>query len=65
VMTVSMSPAAELGAARDEGCEVAVVTVVANAGDTTHEEVLAGCGRATQVLGAVVAAILAEWGVGR
>ncbi len=62
VATVSMSPAAELRAADEEGLETAVLAVVSNVGDTTHEEVLAGCLKAQAALGAAVEAVLRFWG---
>jgi phosphopentomutase len=62
VTTVSMSPAAELRAAKESGLETAVLTVVANAGDTTHEEVLAGGLRASAALGVVLQAVIRHWG---
>ena len=61
VATVSMSPAAELRAAREAGLETAVLAVVVNAGDTTHEEVLAGGARARVALGVVLEAVLRHW----
>jgi len=45
VSTVSMSPAAELSVALDEGMEVATVAVVTNVGQTTHGQVLASARR--------------------
>jgi phosphopentomutase len=57
VDTVSMSPAAELRAALVCGLQVAVAAVVANAGDTTHEEVLAGTARASEALGSLIGAL--------
>jgi phosphopentomutase len=59
--TVSMSPAAEVRAAHDEGMALAVLAVVANAGDTTHAEVLAGTARAGKALGAAIGAVLTAW----
>ncbi len=61
VDTVSMSPAAELRAAHDRGLRVAVAAVVANAGDTTHDEVLAGVARAGHTLSALVTRLLELW----
>lgn len=61
VDTVSMSPAAELRAAHDCGLNVAVAAVVANAGDTTHEEVLAGSARAASAIARLLEALLAAW----
>jgi purine-nucleoside phosphorylase len=62
VATVSMTPAGELRAALDEGMTVAVVIVVANAGETTHSDVLAAAECAADdfvsVLRALVLAML-------
>ena len=63
VATVSMSPAAELRAAHECGLEVAVIAVVANAGDTTHEQVLAGTARAGAALSSLIRAVLNAWKV--
>ncbi len=60
--TVSMSPAGELRAARDMEMRVAVITVVANVGDTTHDAVLAGGASAAGALTATIQAILTAWG---
>ena len=60
--TVSMSPAAEVRAARNDGLELAVVAVVVNSGDTTHSEVLAGAARAREALTATIRGLLAVWG---
>jgi phosphopentomutase len=59
--TVSMSPAAEVRAAHDEGMPLAVLAAVANVGDTTHEEVLAGTAHAGKALTAAIEAILTAW----
>ena len=64
VATVSMTPAAELRAARDVGLKVAVVTVVTNAGDTTHAAVLKASGRAADALTQVVTALADVWEAG-
>jgi purine nucleoside phosphorylase len=61
-VTVSMSVAAEVRAAHDEGLEVAVLVVVANAGETSHEEVLSATGRAGETFTIAVEAILSAWG---
>ncbi|MCE5253491.1 MAG: hypothetical protein LLG45_04670, partial [Actinomycetia bacterium] len=61
VHTVSMSPAGELRAAHDEKMGAAVLTVVANAGDTTHDEVLAGVARAGAALARTVETLFAAW----
>ena len=60
-----MSPAAELRAAHECGLQVAVVAVVANAGDTTHEEVLAGVARAAQSLTLLISLLSSAWAGGR
>jgi phosphopentomutase len=62
VTTVSMSPAAELRAAQESGLETAVLAVVANAGETTHEEVLAAGSRAGAALAVVLEAVIGHWG---
>jgi len=59
--TVSMSPAAELRAARDEKLAVVVLAVVANVGDTCHEEVLSGTARARSALTDAVEGVLQAW----
>ncbi|MBN1321790.1 MAG: phosphopentomutase [Thermoleophilia bacterium] len=56
--TVSMSPAAELSAAHDEGLAVVVLAVVANVGDTSHEEVLSGTARARAALTVALGSVL-------
>ena len=61
VDTVSMSPAAELRAAHECGLQVAVAAVVANAGDTTHEEVLAGVARAAHCLTLLIGLLASAW----
>jgi phosphopentomutase len=63
--TVSMSPAAELRAAHECGLQVAVAAVVANAGDTTHEEVLAGVARAAHSLTLLIRLLSSAWAGGR
>jgi phosphopentomutase len=63
--TVSMSPAAELRAAHDCGLRTVVTAVVVNAGDTTHEQVLAGAVAMGAAFGTTIAAILATWPVAR
>ncbi len=62
VATVSMSPGAELRAAREAGQDVAVLAVVANSGDTTHEEVLHGAALASRSLARAVAGVFESWG---
>lgn len=59
--TVSMSPAAEVRAAHDEGLDLVVLAVVANVGDTSHEEVLAGTARATEALTSAIEQVLRVW----
>jgi phosphopentomutase len=59
--TVSMSPAAEVRAAHDCKMELAVLTVVANAGDTTHEEVLTATARTGRGLREAIEAVLGIW----
>ena len=61
VATVSMTPAGELRAAHDEGLQVATVTLVTNAGETTHSEVLAAAERAAESLGEVLRTLLKVW----
>jgi phosphopentomutase len=65
VDTVSMSPAAELRAAHECGLRVAVAAVVANAGDTTHDEVLAGAARAAHSLTLLIGLLSSVWAGGR
>ena len=60
--TVSMSVAAEVRAARDEGLDVAVLVVVANAGETSHEEVLSATASAGETFAAAVETVLSAWG---
>ncbi len=61
VATVSMTPAAELRAAGDEDLQVATMTLVTNAGETTHTEVLAAAERAAASLGESLDALLKVW----
>jgi len=61
VDTVSMSPAAEVRAAHDEGMDLAVLAVVANTGDTTHAEVLAGSAQAGKRLTELIEVVIAAW----
>jgi phosphopentomutase len=63
VTTVSMSGAAEVRAARDEGLETAMICQVTNAGATSHEEVLAGTARSGAAFAAAIAAVLSAWGL--
>ena len=63
--TVSMSPAAEVRAARESGLKPAVLAVVANSGDTTHDEVLAGAARAREALTTTIKGLLAAWEAAR
>jgi purine nucleoside phosphorylase len=57
--TVSMSLAAEVRAAHDEGLAVAAIAVVVNSGDTTHEEVLSGSVKAGPALTSAIETMLA------
>ena len=59
--SVSMGPAAELRAARDEGLEIAVFSVVTNVGQTTHEQVLQLAAAAGAELSAVLSVLCARW----
>jgi purine nucleoside phosphorylase len=61
VTTVSMTPAAELRAAHEEGLDAAVVTVVTNAGDTTHSDVLQASKLAKRSLTQLVTALIEAW----
>jgi phosphopentomutase len=61
VATVSMTPAAELRAAHDEGMEVAVVTLVSNVGETTHYEVLTATERAGEAVSVALRNLLEVW----
>ena len=61
--TVSMSGAAEIRVAREEALETAMICVVTNAGETSHEEVLLNTARAGEALATSVAAILSTWGL--
>jgi purine-nucleoside phosphorylase len=58
VVTVSMTPAGELRAALDEGMSVSVATVVTNAGETTHAEVLEAAESAEEGLSSLLRAIV-------
>ena len=60
--TVSMSVAAELRALQAAGMEAAVLSLVVNAGHTSHGGVLAGAGDAATTFSAAVAAVLRCWG---
>jgi purine-nucleoside phosphorylase len=59
---VSMSGAPELRAAREEGLEVAALSLVVNAGHTSHGGVLAGASHAGAAFSEAVAAVLGCWG---
>jgi purine-nucleoside phosphorylase len=61
VVTVSMSPASELRAAREAELEVAVLLVVTNAGTATHAQVLEASEAATEVLTRPLAALACLW----
>ena len=60
--TVSMSGAPELLAAQDEGLEAALVSLIVNAGHTSHGGVLAGASDAAGAFGTTVGAVLSCWG---
>jgi phosphopentomutase len=60
--TVSMSGGPELLALHDEGLEAALVSLIVNAGHTSHGGVLAGAGDAAGAFTAAVGAVLACWG---
>jgi purine-nucleoside phosphorylase len=59
---VSMSGAPELRAVCQEGMEVAALSLVVNAGHTSHGGVLAGAGDAAAAFSTAVAAVLQCWG---
>ena len=59
--TVSMSGAAEIRAARGDGLETALLCIVTNIGDTSHEEVLQKSASAEEPLAAAVATVLDAW----
>lgn len=59
--TVSMSPAGELRAALEEEMNVAVLAVVTNVGETTHEAVLAHGEAAADSLTRAIEAVLRFW----
>jgi purine nucleoside phosphorylase len=59
--TVSMSPAAEMRAAKEEGQAVVVLVVVANSGSTTHSEVLDAVARANNGVFQVVSVLAETW----
>ena len=61
-VTVSMSPGGELRAALEAGMNVVVLAVVANAGETTHDDVLQGTARAARGLAAAAESLLEVWG---
>jgi purine-nucleoside phosphorylase len=61
--TVSMSGAAEIRAAREEDLQAAILCVVTNVGDTSHEEVLGSTATARPALAAAVLAIFSAWGL--
>lgn len=60
-ITVSMSLAGEMLAVKDLGLEAMGLAVVANAGDTSHEEVLRGASMGSSRLTAVVDKMIAVW----
>lgn len=61
---VSMSGAPELLAAREEGLEVATLSLIVNAGHTSHGGVLAGAEDAAAAFSTAVGAVLNCWGYG-
>ena len=61
VTCVSMSLPAELRAARDEGMQVAALSLITNAGAASHEEVLAAAAAQGARLLAAISAVLAAW----
>jgi purine-nucleoside phosphorylase len=63
VATVSMSGAAETRAARERHLETAMLAVVTNVGETSHDEVLLNTGLAGQALAAAVSLVLSSWGL--
>ncbi len=60
--TVSMSAAPELRALHRTGLEAAVLSLVVNAGHTSHGGVLVGAGQAASTFSAAVTAVLRCWG---
>jgi purine-nucleoside phosphorylase len=60
--TVSMSLAAEARAAQEGGLNLAVLAVISNTGETTHEGVLRGATQAGAALSGAIEAILQVWG---
>ena len=60
--TVSMSAGPELRALHRTGLEAAVLSLVVNAGHTSHGGVLAGAGQAASTFSAAVTAVLRCWG---
>jgi phosphopentomutase len=62
VAAVSMSGTPELLALRDEGLEVAALSLIVNAGHTSHGGVLAGAAHAAETFTAAVQAVLTCWG---
>ena len=61
--TVSMSGAAEIRAAREEHLATAMLSVVTNVGETSHDEVLLNTALAGQALAAAVSLVLSSWGL--
>ena len=59
---VSMSGAPELLAGQEEGLEVAALSLIVNAGHTSHGGVLAGAEDAAATFSAAVGAVLGCWG---
>ncbi|MFH0915023.1 MAG: phosphopentomutase [bacterium] len=63
ITTVSMSGAGELRAAHDEGLECAMICQVANAGATSHSEVLEATAQTGGGFAAAISALLSAWGI--
>jgi purine nucleoside phosphorylase len=59
---VSMSGAPELLAGHEEGLEVAALSLIVNAGHTSHGGVLAGAEDAAAAFSTAVGAVLTCWG---
>ncbi len=59
---VSMSGAPELLAGQEEGLEVAALSLIVNAGHTSHGGVLAGAEDAADTFSTAVGAVLSCWG---
>jgi phosphopentomutase len=61
--TVSMSGAAEIRAAREQHLATAMLAIVTNVGETSHDEVLLHTALASQALAAAVSLVLSSWGL--